>query len=298
MNTRILAADYEYLAPATLAEAVQLLAEKEQVRVLAGGTDLIVKLKTAPEFPISYMLDIKRIAELDYIRYDEAERVLHIGALARLSQIEKHPVVQEKYPALAEALQLMASISVRNMGTMAGNICNASPVADSVIPAICYQAILTLTSLSGHRQVPIHEFFVAPGVSVMEKDELLTDIAIPLPKAGTGAAFVKKTRVRPDIAKISIGALIELDGQTVTACRIAMAAIAATPAYLKAVGDSMVGKKLSAELIAETAALAAKSIKPIDDNRTTAEYRLHIAEVMTADVLIEAVKRAGGELSK
>ena len=296
MNTRILAAEYEYLAPTTIDEVLDILAEKQRVRILAGGTDLIVKLKTAEDFPIEYMLDIKRVAALDYIRYDDQEAMLHIGPTATLSRIEKDATVREKFPALAEAIHLMAAVSVRNMGTMAGNICNASPVADSVIPAICYQAVLTLTSKSTSRQVPLHEFFLAPGVSVIKPEELLTDIALPQPKPGTGAAFVKKTRVRPDIAKISIGALIEHEGDTVTACRIAMAAIAATPAYLQAVGDSMVGHKMSEELITATAALAARSIKPIDDNRTTAEYRTHIAEVMTADVLREAWKRAGGEL--
>ena len=296
MNTRILTAEYEYLAPATLEEALSILAKKRNVRILNGGTDLIIKLKTGADVPIDYMLDIKRVAGLDYIRYDEKEAMLHIGPTAKLYRIEKDPTVQEKYPALAEAISLMAAVSVRNMGSMAGNICNASPVADSVIPAICYQAKLTLTSQSGSRDIPLPEFFLAPGVSVIKPDELLTDISIPLPRPGTGAAFVKKTRVKPDIAKISIGAVIEHEGDTVTACRIAMAAIAATPAYLRAVGDSMAGQKMTARLIAETALLAAKSIKPIDDNRTTAEYRLHIAEVMTADVLREAWKRAGGEL--
>ena len=296
MNTRILAAEYEYLAPAALDEVLSILAQKQRVRILAGGTDLIVKLKTGADLPMDYMLDIKRVKGLDHIRYDEAQAMLHIGPTATLSSIEKNPIVKEKYPALSDAIGLMAAVSVRNMGTMAGNICNASPVADSVIPAICYGASLTLTNKNGSRELPLHEFFLAPGVSVIKPDELLTDIALPLPKPGSGAAFVKKTRVRPDIAKISIGALIELEGDTVKNCRIAMAAIAATPAYLKAVGESMAGKKITNELISETAALAAKSIKPIDDNRTTAEYRLHIAEVMTADVLREAVKRAGGEL--
>ena len=296
MNTRILAAEYEYSAPATLDEALDILARQERVRILNGGTDLIVKLKTGAPLPLDYMLDIKRVSGLDYIRYDEREAMLHIGPTATLSRIEKDAAVQEKYPALAEAIQLMAAVSVRNMGTMAGNICNASPVADSVIPAICYQAVLTLQSQNATRQAPLHEFFVAPGVSVITPQELLVDIALPLPKPGTGAAFVKKTRVRPDIAKISICALIEREGPAVRACRIAMAAIAATPAYLKAVGDSLAGQTLTEQLIAETAALAAASIKPIDDSRTTAEYRLHIAEVLTADVLREAWKRAGGEL--
>jgi carbon-monoxide dehydrogenase medium subunit len=296
MNTRILAAEYEYLAPATLDEALGILTEKQRVKILNGGTDLIVKLKTGADIPLDYMLDIKRIGGLDYIRYDDQEAMLHIGPTATLSRIEKDAAVREKYPALSEAIQLMAAVSVRNMGTMAGNICNASPVADSVIPAICYQTVLTLTGQGGSRRAPLHEFFLGPGVSIITPQELLADIALPLPKPGTGAAFVKKTRVRPDIAKISIGALIEREGRAVTACRIAMAAIAATPAYLKAVGDSLAGKTLTEQLIAETAALAAASIKPIDDNRTTAEYRLHIAEVLTADVLREAWKRAGGEL--
>ncbi len=294
MNTRILAAEYEYLAPTTLQEALTVLAEKEQVKVLAGGTDLIVKLKDDAIKDMAYMLDIKRIDELNFLCFKDD--VLHIGALAKLSHIEKHPIIIEKYPALAEAIQLMASISVRNMGTMVGNICNASPVADSVIPAIVYQATIVLESLKGKREMPLVDFFVGPGISKIEKGELLTGIKIPCPKQGSGSAFLKKTRVRPDISKLSIAATVELDGDTVSACRIAMAAIAATPAYLKAVGDSMVGQKLSADLIAQTAALAAKSIKPIDDNRTTAEYRIHIAEVMTADVLIEAAKRAGGAL--
>jgi len=296
MNTRILAAEYEYLAPTAIDEVLSILAEKQQVKILAGGTDLIVKLKTGAELPMEYMLDIKRVAGLNYISYDEKAAMLHIGPTATLSSIEKHTLVKEKYPALAEAISLMAAVSVRNMGTMAGNICNASPVADSVIPAICYEAVITLTSKNASRELPLHEFFLAPGVSVIKADEMLTDIAIPLPKPGTGAAFVKKTRVRADISKISIGALLEHEGDTITACRIAMAAIAATPAYLQALGESMVGRKMTNELIAATAALAAKSIKPIDDNRTTAEYRLHIVEVMTADVLREAWKRAGGEL--
>ncbi|MCL2496227.1 MAG: FAD binding domain-containing protein [Clostridiales bacterium] len=296
MNTRILAVDYEYLAPESLGEALNILAQTPQAKILAGGTDLIVKLKTGADINMSHMLDIKRIEGLNYIRFDKSSSTLLIGPAATLSSIEKHPLVKENYKALAEAIGMMASVSVRNMGTMAGNICNASPVADSVIPAICYDATITLTNKNGFRKLPLHEFFLAPGVSVIKPDELLTEIALPLPKTGSGAAFMKKTRVKADVAKISIGAYIELAGETVTDCKIAMAAIAATPAYLKAVGDDMAGKRITEKLICETAGKAAKSIKPIDDNRTTAEYRLHIAEVITADVLREAIKRAGGEL--
>lgn len=296
MNTRILAAEYEYLAPQTLAEALSVLAEKEQVRILAGGTDLIVKLKTDAINDMRYMLDIKHIKELDYIRFDKASNCLLIGALARLSHIEKHAVVLEKFPALSTALHLMASISVRNMGTMAGNICNASPVADSVIPAICHGATIILTSKRGAREVVLKDFFKGPGITIMEKDELLTEIRLPAPQANTGSSFIKKTRVRPDIAKISVGITLERDGNQAKACHIAMAAIAATPAYLKAVGESFVGKPVTEALLRETANLAAVTIKPIDDNRTTAEYRTSICEVVTYDALKEAWLNAGGEL--
>jgi len=302
MNTRILPVDYEYLAPATLKEALSVLGEKEGVKILAGGTDLIIHMKTDAGVDIKYLLDIKRVTGLDYIRYDDERETLHIGPAATLSQIEKNDIVKRKYQALSEAISLMASVSVRNMATMAGNICNASPVADSVVPAICYGATLTLASSRSERTVPLHEFFVAPNISFMAAGEMLTDIALPLPKTGAGAAFAKKARVKSDIAKLSVGALIEHEGQTITACRIAMGATGATPDYLKEVGDGMVGKVMTEQLLSETAALAVAAIRPTTARRfprsrwSTPEYRLHIAEVMTADVLREAWKRTGGEL--
>jgi carbon-monoxide dehydrogenase medium subunit len=301
MNTRILPVEYEYLAPATLKEALSVLGDKEGVKILAGGTDLILKLKTDGDENIKYMMDVKRVPGLDYVRYDDGRKNLHIGPTATLSQIEKNNIVKEKYPALSEAISLMASVSVRNMGTMAGNICNASPVADSVVPAICYGAVLTLTSSRAERTLPVHEFFTAPGVSVMASDEMLTDIALPLPKEGTGAAFLKKARVRSDIAKLSVGVLMEREGQNIKVCRIAMGAAGSTPDYLKEVGDSIVGKKMTEQLISETVALAMDCIKPGAARRfprsrwSTPEYKLHIAGVMTADAVREAWKSAGGD---
>ena len=306
MNTRILAVDYEYLAPATLKEALSVLGEKEGVKILAGGTDLITMLKTGSDANMKYMLDVKRVPGLDYIRYDDGEKTLHIGPTATLSQIEKNDLVKEKYEALSEAISLMASVSVRNMATMAGNICNASPVADSVVPAICYGAVLTLASSRAERTIPLHEFFTGPlGLNARAADEMLTDIALPLPKPNTGAAFFKKARVKSDIAKLSVGALIEREGQNsqkIAVCRIAMGAAGSTSDYLKEVGDSMAGKKMTEQLIAETVALAMAHIKPSSARRfprsrwSTPEYKLHIAEVMTADAVREAWKRAGGEL--
>ncbi|MEG1662323.1 MAG: FAD binding domain-containing protein, partial [Clostridiales bacterium] len=119
MTTRILSAEFDYLKPATLDEALKILAEKENVRILAGGTDVIVKMKVA-DMTCDYLMDIKGIDALDYAKLAD-DGVFHIGALAKLSHLEKNTVIAERYPALTEALHLMASISVRNMGTMAGN---------------------------------------------------------------------------------------------------------------------------------------------------------------------------------
>ena len=296
MNTRIIEAEYDYLLPASLNEALALLAERQGVKVMAGGTDLIIKLKTGALPDLQTMLDIKQLPDLDYARLDD-NGDFHIGPLTKLSRLEKEPQVMDTYPALATALHLMAAISVRNMGTMAGNICNASPVADSVIPAICYNAVLTLQSRDrGSRTVAIEDFFLAPGVSVMEKDELLVDIMLPAPQAHTGASFIKKTRVRPDIAKLNIGVKLVRDGNRIVDCRIAMGAIAARPYFFRELSAALTGQTMSQRLVDETAAAIAAQIRPINDNRTTAEYRTVITEVVAADALREAWHQAGGEL--
>lgn len=296
MNTRIIDAAYDYLRPSSLGEALEALATREGVKVLAGGTDLLVKLKTNGLPDLKVMLDIKQVGELDFVRENEAG-ALYLGPLAKLSRLEREPLVLERYPALAGAIQLMAAISVRNMGTMAGNICNASPVADSVIPAICYEAQVVLASRDrGQRLVALEDFFLAPGVSVLDKDELLTAIILPKPQAHTGAAFIKKTRVRPDIAKISICVKLARAGDSIADCRIALGAVAARPYFAKALSAALAGQKMTEELIGETAVALAAQIRPIDDNRTTAEYRIAVAEAITADALKLAWEQAGGEL--
>ena len=296
MNTRIIGAEYDYLCPHSLGEALDILAGREGVKVLAGGTDLLVKLKTNGLADLKYMLDIKQVAELDFIREDEAGR-LHIGPLVKLSRLEKEPLVLERYPALAAAIRLMAAVSVRNMGTMAGNICNASPVADSVIPAICYEAQVILASQArGQRAVALEDFFLAPGVSVLAQDELLADIVLPQPQVHTGAAFIKKTLVRPDIAKISICVKLVRSGARVRDCRIALGAVAARPYFAQAQRQALLGPTMREGLIAEIAAALAAEIGAIDDNRTTAEYRIALAEAITADALKSAWQQAGGEL--
>ncbi|MDR1619750.1 MAG: FAD binding domain-containing protein [Clostridiales bacterium] len=295
MNTKFLEKEFDYLKPATLNGALEILAEKPNVKVFAGGTDLIVKCKTGAPVDMDYMLDINAIDELKAIASGDDGR-LELFTNAKLSTIEKDERVIKDYPALAAAIRAMASVSVRNMASIGGNFCNASPVADAVGPVMCYKGVLRLLSKRGEREVAAEDFFLAPGVSVLEKDELFHAISLPAPAANTGSAFIKLGRVKSDIAKISITVVIERDDERIADCRIAMGSIAAKPLLVADIGQSLAGKAVTQKLIDATASEISAFIKPIDDNRTTAEYRTDVAKVIAQDAIAAAWKASGGKL--
>jgi len=296
MNTRILPIEYAYVAPQTLEEALAILDKKKDVKILAGGTDLIVKLKMGAPVPLSTMMDIKRIAALTKLNLEDAAGDLHIGAVTPLATIEEYPAVFERYPALYEALKAMASIAVRHMGTIGGNFGNASPASDTAGPVMAYDGLVKLVSSAGERLVPAKEFFTGPGKSVMAANELIAEIILPAPLANTGAAFLKKARVKADIAKISVTALLVREGNKIVKAALAMGSVAATPLFMVDIAQTMVGKTADKALFAQVAQEAAQAIQPIDDNRSTAEYRKAMGEVMVASALELAWKRAGGDL--
>lgn len=292
MNTRIMPVHFNYVKPATLAEALDVLASHKNVKILAGGTDLIVKLKTGAPIEIDTMLDAKAIPELTEVK-ELTDGSVEIGALAKLSHIEDTPVIKEKYVALEDALHAMASIAVRNMGTIGGNLCNASPVADTAGPCMVYGAKVKAVSKAGERIIDIHDFFTGLGKTALNADEMLVSVILPAPEGG--AAFKKITRVKPDIAKVSCTAALVLDGKTVKDARLAMGAVAVTPLCMCEIAKEMVGKEVSEELFAEIGQKVSDAINPIDDNRSTADYRKKVAKVLVVDVLTDAMKRAGGE---
>mgnify|MGYP002554595939 FL=1 len=291
MNTRIMPVHFNYVKPATLAEALDVLASRKNVKILAGGTDLIVKLKTGA-IEIDTMLDAKAIPELTEVK-ELTDGSVEIGALAKLSHIEDNPVIKEKYVALEDALHAMASIAVRNMGTIGGNLCNASPVADTAGPCMVYGAKVKAVSKAGERIIDIHDFFTGLGKTALNADEMLVSVILPAPEGA--AAFKKITRVKPDIAKVSCTAALVLDGKTVKDARLAMGAVAVTPLCMCEIAKEMVGKEVSEELFAEIGQKVSDAINPIDDNRSTADYRKKVAKVLVVDVLTDAMKRAGGE---
>jgi carbon-monoxide dehydrogenase medium subunit len=295
MNTYVLTAEFDYLKPTTLTEALGILAEKKNVKVYAGGTDLIVKLKVGAPIGMDIMLDVNAVPELFGVT--DTTDSLVIAAAEKIAVLEKNATIRKDYTALYEAFCSMASISVRNLATLGGNVCNASPVADAACPVLCYDGSFTLESLrGGKRSVKADAFFVSPGVTVIREDEILTQIVLPHPKENTGAAYHKLSRVKSDIAKLSVCVVFRREGDSIASCRMSMAAVAAKPLLLSEISDDLVGKVMTRQLLEETAVKIAAFIHPIDDNRTTAEYRSDVARVIARDTIEEAWKRTGGDI--
>jgi CO/xanthine dehydrogenase FAD-binding subunit len=294
MNTRFLEAEFDYVKPSTLGEALEVLSGDKLVRIFAGGTDLIVKMKMGA-MPLDIMMDINGIPELFEVK-ETADGGVCIGAAAKLTALEKNEKLLKDYPALVEAIHAMASVSVRNMATLGGNFINASPVADAVAACLAYDGSVALEKKGGKRLVKAEEFFVGPGKTVMEQDEMVTAIILPPVKANTGAVYSKLARVKSDIAKLTVCVVLDRDGDSIGHARITMSAVAARPLYVKDISEGMAGKKVSMDMIKQTAADIAAFIKPIDDNRTTAEYRKEVTAVIARDAIAEAWKRSGGAL--
>jgi len=293
-GTKILTAGFDYLQPTSKKEALDLLANYENVRILAGGTDLIVKLKTGAEIKVDYIMNIKEIPELNFVSSEHDE--IRIGAATPLSFIEKNEIVEKKLPALSEAIKAMAAIAVRNMGTIGGNLCNSSPAGDTIPPLIAYGARLVLASAGSSREVPVSEFLLGPGKNILEKEEMLEEIIVPVPQADSGAAFIKKTRVKADISKINTAVYLERKENTCQNCKIVMGSVAPTVIRIPQAESFLEGKNADTELFKKAAQIVSEGIKPIDDNRSTAEYRKNIALVIVEDAIKLAWQRSGGGL--
>jgi len=294
INTKILAQEFEYLTPKTLDEALSLLDnyKDKSARILAGGTDLLVKMKTI-DLKTDYLINIKNIPELNFVDIADG---LKIGAAVSLSYIERIGKVKERYPALYEGIKSMAAIAVRNMGTIAGNICNASPAADTVPPLIAYGAEVKLVSKREERIVLVEDFITGVGKTVIEADEIISQVNIPEINKNSGSAFSKKSRVKADIAKINLAVYLEREGNICKDCKIVLGSVAVKAVRVKEAEGLLKGQTVNASLIDEAAEKASEEIKPIDDIRSSVEYRTDVARVMVEDTIKVAWERAGGKL--
>lgn len=313
-NSRVITADFDYFAPETLDEALTIM-QQGDVTPLAGGTDLLNRMKTEGIRP-SALMYLMSCRELAGIRFEND--ALHIGAAARLADIEANPYVQKQLPALYKAVNVIGGTQIRNMATLVGNVCNASPGADTPPVLIVMGARCTVCRKNRdggieRRSVPIEEMFVGVKRTILKPDELVTEVTVPLPKGCSGQSFHRLARVRLDIAKINCAVYVEQEepvsqdgkrrqeeGQPsqrkqrpVKTVRICFGSVAPTPVRIPTVEAMIQGQSLTAERIAEVSPVVIKDIKPITDVRSTSEYRMEVAPVLLREALMEARRKMG-----
>jgi xanthine dehydrogenase iron-sulfur cluster and FAD-binding subunit A len=292
-NSHLLVQDFDYLEASSVEEALSWLVQYNgNARLLAGGTDLIVMMKMGRVNPQA-VINISHVPGLSEIKANPDGSV-SIGPLVSIHTLTIHPLIRGRYPALVEACRSFGSTQIEVMGTIGGNLCNGSPAADTapVLLTLCAEVILT--SRQGKRKLPLEKFFLGPGKTVLQTDEMLAEIILPAPSPGSTSVFLKASRVIADLAKASLAISLTRQDGRITGCRVAMGSVAPTPVLLPRVEEALNGQVYSPELAGEAGALAAESISPIDDVRSSAWYRQQIANVLLQDALKLAYDRAAG----
>jgi CO/xanthine dehydrogenase FAD-binding subunit len=281
-----------YEAPKTLKDAVALLAQYgENGRPLCGGTDLIIQLRAGVRRP-EHVVDVKKIPELLQLSYD-SKKGLRLGAAVPAIEVCENKDLQRHYPGLVEAAHLIGSNQIQTRASVGGNLCNGSPAADTTPALIALGARARVIGPKGEREVKVEEFCTAPGRTVLAPGELLVEILIDAPKPHSADAYLRFIpRNEMDIAVVGVGSWLHLDGDKVSAARISLGAVAATPLFAAKASESLAGKKLDDAAIDRAAKLAIELSSPIDDMRGTAEFRRHLVGVLTKRTLLIAAERA------
>ena len=281
---------FDYAAPSSLAEAIHLLSTHPRARPLAGGTDLLGQLRWGGK-ETDLVVNVKHLSELNQITYDPAGG-LTLGAAVPCSQIHGNQAIRQFYPALTEVASLIGGIQIQNRASLGGNLCNAAPSADSIPILIALQATCRIVGPSGARGIEMENFCTAPGRTVLQAGELLVSFHVPPPQAHFAARYLRFTpRNEMDIAVAGAGVAVVIENGIFRSARIALAAVAPTPLFVREVGDWLAGKPVNAESVNAAAEMARTAAKPITDLRGTAEFRRHLCAVLTRRALEAAVQK-------
>ncbi len=276
----------------SLLDASRLLAEHApDARVLAGGTDLLVDLKSGRD-NARHVVSIRNIPELQEIRVSDSG--LTIGATATVADLDTFTKSLPPYRPIADATSQMAAMQIRNMATVGGNIGSAVPCADLPPILIAMHALVTLESTNGERTIPLEDFFTGPRATVRRDDEVLKAVIVPAPTARSGSAYERfALRDGNAIAVAGVGAGIELDASdTISAARITMSAVAPMPCLVGSAGEALVGYPFGEETLEAAAAAVARAAQPICDVRGSAGFRIEIVDVLTRRAVMRAYELA------
>ena len=287
---------FEYLEARTLRQAISMLQRHgPEARVVAGSTDFLVRWRAGFWQP-DYVVNIQRVPGLSRVTYSRRNG-LRMGALVTIQTLEQHPAIRRQYPALAAAAASFAGVQVRNLATVGGNICNASPSGDTIPALLAYGAECRIAGPDGQRQVPLDQLFRGPGQTVLAPDEILAEITLPPLSANTGSLYIKHSpRGAMDIATVGVASTLSIDrGSGVcTDARIALGAVAPTPIRASAAEDMLRGQTIDADLLQAAAERAMSDSSPIDDVRGTAGYRRQMVGVLTRRTLEHSASAAAG----
>jgi carbon-monoxide dehydrogenase medium subunit len=290
LSSEDLAVRYE--RPSTMKEATALLAkEKGAAFVLAGGTDLLVRLRTGFIEP-DLVVDIKKIAATRTIQ--TAAGGFKIGAAVTGAELGEHPEVKRLWPGVVEAVELIGSTQIQGRATMVGNMCNASPAADSVPAMIAVGAIARIIGPGGRRELPVEDMCIAPGRTALAKGEIVASVFLPARPPRTGDAYLRFIpRTEMDIAVVGAGVCLTLDDRgTCTAARVGLGAVAPRPLLVTEAADALIGTKVDDGPLERLAEAASAACRPIDDKRGTREYRIKVAGVLARRATEIALARA------
>ncbi len=281
----------EYLRPGSIAEASEVMRGFEgEAKLIAGGTDLLVQMRNKLKQP-RYLVDVGFIPELQGISLDGNEVI--IGAATKIAEIESSHLVQNQLPVLVQAARVLASHQVRYLATLGGNVCNAAPSADTAPALIALGAKALIYSRHGLKTVLMEDFFVGPGLTVLEHDELLTGVSIPLPSKSSDHVYLKHTLRRSmDIALVGVAVKIEQENGICTDARIVLGAVAPTPIRVRRAEAILTGSLLDQDDINKAAETASLSCEPITDVRCCSQYRRQMVRVLTIRALT-LLKRGG-----
>lgn len=282
---------FDYAEPASLEEASTLMQQSTgQASLLAGGTDLMVQMKEHVRTP-AQVINIKKIPGLDDFSYSD-ESGLRLGALVTTRQVETSELTRRHYAGLAKAATDFASIQVRNRATVVGNVCRASPSADTLPPLIADGAVLQIYGNAGRRSCKVEDFCQGPGRTALAANEIVTHIEIPAPPPRTGKAYIKHgRRAQMELATVGVAVRLSLDAQgRVADAAIVLAAVAPTPVRASRAEELLKQQTPGTELFAEAARAAAADCRPISDVRASADYRREMVRVLTERALQQAFR--------
>jgi len=286
--------DTQYLAAKTIDEAVQAHNQANgSARFLAGGTDLLVQIKSGIKKP-NLVIDVKKIVELNNIE-EISENEFIVGASVSGANLNRNKKFASLWPGVIEAFRLIGSEQIQGRASLGGNLCNGSPAGDSVPALIAAGCIAIIAGPDGKKELPIEEFHTGPGKTVLKNGEMLVSLKFPKRESNSSDAYLRMTpRTEMDIAVVGCGVNLTLDNDICTSVRVSLGAVAPTPLLIKEASDIMVGTNLNSEVLEKVAKICMESCNPINDKRGTIEYRTKVAGVLFKRATLIAIDRIKG----